>query len=853
MEPFDLRLWPFLACAGGDASAPAIVDQIVIDSRRVDSPHAMFVALQGTQDGHQFVVHAAHAGCRFALVKKEWPAPADLPSHIQLLRVPDPLTAFQQIAGIYRHQLNISIISIVGSYGKTMVKDLLLQMLASEYEVAASPESFNSQIGVPLSLLTLKKRQSIAIIEAAFSKPGEMDALLPLIHPQHAILTHVGKKHLATMGTMEAIASECAKVLKACDEGGWVLFPSDPLLHSHLSSIDAKKLCWSTAASQLPHAQFLLPRHAKTMAFKIAYPCGGIYQGTTRSGFYYFLDLINMATKAAWLMGITAAQINQTLDQYTPQPTRTEIWKSPAGTTFINDAYCSDPQSVDAALRYFDLASTGSRKIFIFDGMRCSQDQEALYYRRIAKALKQRPVNKLILAGERCYGSLIDELRGTNTEICQYESLAIACEDLKPLLGSDDTVLIKGAAKQHLDLIAQAFNDSITNNQCIINLSAIKSNIAAIRNKLPYQTRLMVMVKALAYGTDDLRMARFLATCGIDILGVSYVEEGVGLKRAGIETAIFVINAGLYEAEKVVKWDLEVGVSEISLIQKLEEAAKKLQKTVKVHLHINTGMSRFGCRPEEAPLLAQYIHQSPCLVLEGLLTHFASSEDPAEDDFTQKQAALFMETIHTLSSMGITPRWKHAANSSGVLRFNFKHFNMARIGLAVYGLHASESARNQMDLQLAFSLQSRIVGINVCKKGETVSYGRSYKIQMEEQRIAVLPIGYFDGLHRNYSGKGHVIIRGQKAPMVGRITMDYMMVDVSNIPNAAIGDPVLLFGEDEYGHHVAPEDFALKVDSIPHELITCLGPRIQRVFVYEESDERRSCTGVKDEGLSPAT
>jgi alanine racemase len=349
----------------------------------------------------------------------------------------------------------------------------------------------------------------------------------------------------------------------------------------------------------------------------------------------------------------------------------------------------------------------------------------------------------------------------------------------------------------------------------------------------------MVMVKALAYGTNDVRVAKFLESCGIDILGVSYVDEGVALRRAGVTQAIFVINAATYEAAKVVKWGLEVGVSNIELIEAVALEAERHHKKIKVHLHINTGMSRFGCRPEEAPEMAKLISNSPSLIFEGIMTHFACADSPEDDDFTLSQVRCLDGVIEVLKGMGIEPVWRHAANSSGAVRFEFPQYNMVRLGLAVYGLYSSEAMKQALELRLALSLISRIVGINTCRMGETISYGRKYTVTQDQQRVAVLPIGYFDGLHRNYSNKSSVIIRGHKAPMVGNICMDFMMVDVTDIPSASIGDSVLFFGEDEYGHYLSPEELAMKGDSIVHELITCLGPRIQRIFVHEEAHHFR--------------
>lgn len=839
MDIFDLRLWPGFEKAGGSTIESALIDQLTIDSRRIDSQNALFVALEGNfHDGHEFVEHAAKSGARYAIVRNHFSLQSPLPEGITLLRVENPLKAMQEIAKTYRSQKKAKIIGIAGSYGKTMVKDLLLAMASTSKCVAASPESFNSQIGVPLSLLTIKNEHEIAFIEAGISKKNEMDNLVDMIAPDCCILTHIGKKHIATLGDMKTVAAETIKLLTSTPSGEWVILPDDPLLQPHFPNMNSTKHFWNVRNEGLPHAAALNQEYNSKMPYYVDFPDGNRHQGQITFGYHYYLDLINITVKVAWLLGISSENICQTLRNYTPEPMRTEIWKSPTGATFINDVYCSDPQSVEEALRHFDHSPSHCRRVFVFGGIRGKKQHIDNDYRSIGKAINRSKIQLLTLVGQHNFNPLIEEVtrESPHAEITLCANYTDALNQMRARIKQDDIVLIKGERKESLDTITEAFNDSICNNQCIINLAAICSNITTMRNKIPAGTRIMVIVKALAYGTNDIRMSKFLgSSCGIDILGVSYVDEGVTLKRAGVNQAIFVINAAIYEAAKVVKWELEVGVSEKALIEAVASEATRQNKIIKVHLHVDTGMSRFGCRPEEALSLAKVILDCPSLSLEGLMTHFACADNPEDDYFTLAQAHCFLSVIAELKANGITVPWIHASNSSAAMRFNFPEFNMVRIGLAVYGLYSSEATKQAVELRLALSLISRIVGINICKAGETISYGRSYKVQKETQRIAVLPIGYFDGLHRNYSGKGQVIIRGQKAPMVGKICMDFMMVDITDIPNAAIGDSVLIFGEDEYGHYLSPEDLATRGDSIVYELVTCLGPRIQRIFVHEES------------------
>lgn len=841
MDPFDLRLWPGYAQASNHSTDPAIVDQITIDSRLISSPYAVFVALPGIrEDGHSYVSQAEAAGARFAIVRQDW-QPFPSLERIILLRVPDPLTAFQDIAKAYRSQLPTQVIGIAGTHGKTMVKDLLQMMLSSSKKMTASPGSFNSQIGVALSLLKIKKEHEIALIEAAVSKKQEMDRLADMISPNGCILTHLGKKHLATLGNQETVVDEIAKLLTYSSNENWSLLPHTPFLKNYLPSIQGAKHFWNKDDPSLPHAYPLSQNYNTAMRYCVKFPNGDYFEGIATSGFYYFMDLVNITIKAAWILGISSNSIIEILKNYVLEPTRTEIWKSPIGTTFINDIYCSDPQSVDQALKYYDQSQPDSRRVFIFGGLRGKKEQSASEYKRVAQAIIKNKVQLLALVGTQDFQPLTAEIQqqAPHIEICHYNLYQDALQQMRGRIKSNDYVLIKGATKQPFDSLAEIFNDSIVTNQCFINLAAIQSNLQMIRRKIGPSTRLMVIVKAFAYGTDEVRIGKFLATCGVDILGVSYVDEAVVLKRAGIKQSIFVINAPIYEVAKVVKWELEVGVSEKDFIVALASEAAKQNKKIKVHLHVDTGMSRLGCRPEEALQLAKCINDCPSLILEGMMTHFACSDNPDDDSFTFGQSQRFDEVITTLAEHGIKANWNHASNSSAVMRFDFPQYNMVRIGLAVYGLYCSESARKAMDLRLALTLVSRIVGINICKAGETISYGRSYRVKRDKQKIAVLPIGYFDGLHRNYSGKGYVIIRGQKAPMVGNICMDFMMVDVTDIENVSIGDSVLIFGEDEYGQYLPPENLATQGDSIVHELISCLGPRIQRLFVNEEANQER--------------
>lgn len=839
MDEFDLRNWKGFKESGGDPTQSAIISQVTIDTRRIESPDTLFVALPGKNtDGHHFVQHASQLGTKFALVKKSYrQKPKN--SALTLLKVDDPLQAMQEIAETYRKSLPVKIVGITGSYGKTMVKDLLLELLKPIYKVKASPESFNSQIGVPLSLFTLSKEDEIGLIEAAISEPGEMDKLSRMIAPDFGIVTPTGIKHLETLSDHSILTSELLKLFTNSDRLQWMTMPLTEFTKPHTKQLSEGLFYWNMPSEFHPHADRVEEPRELSLPFEIRFPDHPSYQGRISSGFYYYLDLLNMTVKTAWKLNVPPQDICDTLSKYTLEPIRKEIWKSPLGVTFVNDSYSEDFQSIDRAFKFMSDTNGKGRKVFLFGGLKGKHT--TVDYKLAGHIIAQHKTDLLCLIGEHPFDPLITSLKAKrpSTKILRAKDYKEALSLYQACMKPNDLVLIKGEKKEPLEELTESFHESLCSNLCLINLASIEHNLKAIKKKLLPYTRIMVMVKALAYGTDDFRIAKFLKTVGIDILGVSYVDEGVALKRGGVTQAIFVLNAADYEIAKVVKWDLEVAVSSVSFVRLLAAEATRQGKRIKVHVHIDTGMSRFGCRPKEAYDLTKEILSHPHLILEGLMTHFTSSDDPKEDAVTEFQAKKLEELIARLESEDIHVPWKHAANSAAALRFQFPHFNMVRIGLAVYGLYPSQAVKDTLQLKLAISLISRIVGINHCKKGDTVSYGRTYLVEKECQRIAVLPIGYFDGLHRNYSGCTHVMIRGKKAPMVGRICMDFMMVDVSDIHEAKIGDPVLIFGEDEFGDYLSPEDLAEKGDSIIHELITCLGPRIQRVFVHEETQERK--------------
>lgn len=840
MDRFDLRQWKGFEAAGGDPLEPAIIDQIVIDSRLVSSQESLFIALEGKRtNGHLFLEQAETAGAKYALVK---PDDARICSKgLTYLYVKNPLTALQEIATAYRNTLPSFVIAIAGSYGKTMTKDLLSHLVSLQFTCGSSPESFNSQIGVPLSILSLNSSHQIALIEAGTSEPGELSILAAIIQPHALIITPLGNRPLHGIETLSHFVSETIPLTHTlCSKRGWLLAPDHQAITPLVEASKAPFAYWNRNHPQLP--QLIPENHPfhKQLSYKLTFPDGLTWTGALNSQERYFLDQIQMASKAAWKLGVPSHKIIEGLRTYQPQLMRTEMWRSPEGALIINDAYSSDPQSVEHSLHWLQQNALHYKRYIVFGGLNTEQEL-AVKYRKIAKMIASRQIDGLFLYGNHAFNALKETLAALSpkTGISQHTDCLEALQALKPLLKPGDSVLIKGAHKEPLDQLLKVLHESSGNNFCYIHLSTIWHNLSLLRRHLPQQTHIMAMVKAQAYGTDAIQMARFLQECQIDILGVSTIEEAVALRLGGITHPLFVIAIHPEEAQKAVSHQVEVGVGDLACIQALEAEAQRQNRCISVHLHLDTGMARFGCRPEQLLELAQKIQASSHLNLKGVMTHLACAEEPQADPFTWHQISSFRQAIQQLEAAGIHPLWRHVANSAGAIRFHLPDCNLVRLGLALYGLSASQEVQQKLPLCLALSLFSRITAINTCRQGESVSYGRAYRVQREEERIAILPIGYFDGLHRIYSNRGVVMIHGQRAPIVGKVCMDFCMVDITDIPNAKVGDPVLIFGEDEAGNDLSPEEFAQRADSIAHELITCLGPRIQRIFLQEESYKTR--------------
>jgi alanine racemase len=811
-------------------SAPLVVDRICTDSRGA-SPGALFVALKGEHvDGHRFLADAFRNGATAALVARDRLEGLTRNSLWPMIVTADPLRALQALARQHRRDYFERVLAITGSNGKTIVKDALRALLAGR-ELLASPGSYNSQLGLPLAVLSAEKPEPLAILEVGVSAPGEMDALEAIAAPDYGILTNIGLAHFAAFGSRGAIAQEKMKLFQRLPENGWLLLPDDePILDAVSRGIKSQIHRVGERNSVLSLTAVSLSEEGQQLELSVGHQ--GTRSVTVKTRSPEIIADLRFAAYAAHLLGAGLEEIASALNGYAPTATRMELWSSPQGIRIINDGYSSDPLSVHAALRSATLgASRGGRKMFAFAGMRELGASSEREHRQVGEQAAECGFSHLFLVGD---GELESTARGYKSvsadgNVQQVKSADELKDRLLPLLRPGDTVLFKGPRNVGMVKAVRDLSGAIAQRCLWVNLAAIEGNIARFRRRCGSAVHIMPMLKARAYGTELGQLASWMSRLGIHHIGVSSANEGVAVRRTGAEQDIFVFLSEREDVDNLLRYRLTPVIYSAELIEGYEVLLKGSGRMLDVHLKIDTGMHRLGVPPEQAVELAQRIRASGVMQLTGVCTHFAAADDPGSDNFTHGQIAAFDKVLAEIRAAGFENLQVHAANTAGAIRFPQAHYNMVRIGLGLYGVYPSEASQRSLELELAVGLTSRIASLQEFAPGETLGYNRTFTAK-RKTRVGIVPFGYDDGLPWRLSGVGEVLVEGRRAPILGRISMDQMQVDVTDIPGVGIGAEVLLYGTHN-GHTLRPEQVAEKAGTIAYELMTRVGERVHRIYV----------------------
>ncbi|MCP9850652.1 alanine racemase [Cyanobium sp. Morenito 9A2] len=805
------------------ATRSAPLRTAAIDSRRVRSGDVFFALVGPQNDGHTYVEAALAAGAALAVVQRGWrPSACPLPR----LEVEAPLAALQALAAWHRRRAMGRVLAITGSNGKTVVKEALTALLATRYKVAASPGSWNSQVGVPLAVLSAPLGTEIGVFEAGVSAPGEMAALAAILQPDLGVLVNVGLAHIAAFGTREATAREKLRLFATLPAEGWVITPDDPLV----------------AAMPMPCERLLVGSQPRLLEQRpipngtlltLAFTDSTVHIPVLSRSAPLIDDLL-IAITAAVRLGVSTEAVATTLHEYSFGPTRMETWRTPDGVTIINDAASSDPLSVQAAL---DTVAAGPRgggkRIFVFGGMGELGELDQREHRIIGRVAAERGFTHLVLLPHPSQAQMAAAWREVQPEAPVLEvNLSDLRETVRRLAEPGDTLLIKGPRNEGLAAAARTIWESMAPRRFQVDLGAIAENIARVRALCGPKVAILAVLKAWAYGTELARVASSLQESGVDWIGVSAADEGAVVRRAGVHLPILVMLMNGEEVDKVVRYRLTPVVYSLAFARTLVEGLRAHGASCEVHLEIDTGMGRLGVPPAEALEAARLLRRSGVTQLSGLMTHFSCADDPTADGHSQEQLERFELVVAQIRAEGDPEEALivHAAATAAALRFPRSRFDMVRLGLGLYGIHPSAAVARTLDLQLAVAFVSRLAQVSLWPRGQKVGYGGTYVVEAEALRVGIVEAGYNDGVPWRLAGAGEVMVQGQRVRILGRISMDSMAVDLSGVPEAAVGDEVLIFGASE-GQELRPESVAERAGTIPYELLVNVDSRrVQRVF-----------------------
>jgi Alr-MurF fusion protein len=740
-----------------------LINSIVYDTRLiVHSQQQVFFALSGTQrDGHSFIDEAISKGIKHIVIDKNVNT---LHESITLYLVEDCLQALQKLAHYHRNKFKIPVIAITGSVGKTTVKEWLYSLLNDHFNIVRSPKSYNSQLGVALSLLEIKPEHELAIIEAGISQAGEMEVLKNMIQPTFGIFTAFSTAHRTGFQDEKEHFDEKMKLFTDCQK---VWFSQN------ISKIQANE-------------KFIAVNHEMFPEF------------LKKSPFQTEIDLQNLSLCLAVCQQfqVESSTLLEKVTQLPRLALRMESFEGHNGNTIINDSYNLDLDSLRFALEYQLKISKNAKRILILSKEGFTEELK----KQVDETIKQFHLDQIVIWDKN---NPIDSTQFSNA-----------------------IILIKGSRSAKLEQIVNQFRLKKHKTAIEINLSAVRQNLDFLRSKLSSNTKILAMIKASSYGSGAEKMAAFLEQNNVDYLGVAYTDEGVELRKKGIKLPILVMNAEEDSFDDIIDFNLEPALYSFEV---LEEFTKTLiyrnVKNFPIHLKFNTGMNRLGFGIEDSVKIIDILQAQPELLVQGIFSHLAESDNFEDSSFTLKQIEQFSKILTTFKEYCPYPILAHLCNTEASFRYPQAHFDMVRMGIGLYGI--SSNPEIQLDLTPAIRWKSVISQIQHVKQGESVGYNRKF-IADKAHKIAIVPVGYADGFKRSLSnGKGKMYVNGIPCSIIGNVCMDMTFIDIQNIACKS-GDEVEIIGT-----HQTVSELAEMMETIPYEVLTSLSKRVVRTYVEE--------------------
>lgn len=802
------------------------IDHLLLDSRKIFSPAtSLFFALKGPRrDGHQFIAELYKKGVRNFLVSEK----ADLSffPEANFILADDTLIALQELAAHHRQQFHFPVIGITGSNGKTIVKEWLYQLLHEEYNIVRSPKSYNSQIGVPLSIWQMNEHHTLGIFEAGISKQGEMSRLERIIRPDIGILTNIGEAHSEGFIDRAHKFREKLTLFRNCKIliGREIDFEGQEEILELMGS-DLNVLTWGFSGKNnfIVHSIEKNIDETRISLFYNSQECNITIPFTDDA------SVENAITCSCVLLhlGIEQSKIAGRIKKLQPVNMRLELKKGLNHCSIINDSYSADLSSLEIALNFLDQQSAGSRKtVIISDFLQAGINDEELYH-HIAESIQQHNINRIIGVGDKISHYLAVLLQHSSVQQDYYLRTDSFLKQFRASQFKEEAILVKGARIFEFERIVQVLEQKVHQTVLEINLTALAENLKQYQQLLNPSVKIMAMVKAFAYGSGGAEIAGVLQYHKVDYLGVAYADEGVELRKAGITLPIMVMNPEESSFDAIIENNLEPEVYSFELLQSLDAFLQKENlREYPVHVELETGMNRLGFSGSDIEQLAAILFTSSSFRVKSVFSHLAAAEDPAQDDFTRQQFSLFLQCAGRLKERLGYSFLIHISNSAAIVRHPEMQLDMVRPGIGLYGINST--AGSKLSLQTVATLRSTIAQIKKLKAGETVSYSRS-GVANKDSMIATIRIGYADGYPRRLSnGVGKMWVNGILAPVIGTVCMDMTMIDITGIPDAKEGDEVIIFGKE-----LSVELLAQWAKTIPYEIMTGISQRVKRVY-YEE-------------------
>ncbi|MCR8556371.1 bifunctional UDP-N-acetylmuramoyl-tripeptide:D-alanyl-D-alanine ligase/alanine racemase [Mucilaginibacter sp. BJC16-A38] len=804
--------------AGGIIVKEYNISTLLTDSRRISNPDgALFFALSGRRNGHEFIAEAYASGVRNFVVRQgsEIKAP-----EANFLMVDDVLVALQTLAAYHRNRFELEVIGITGSNGKTIVKEWLYQLLSPDKNVVRNPKSYNSQIGVPLSVWQINEKNNLGIFEAGISTVNEIDKLEAIIKPSIGILTHIGPAHDEGFESRDQKVKEKLRLFKNCR----LLIHNYDQLVNFKDSIPVKNcFTWSTTFKQADLYVFSSTVISKNFYLRAK------YQGKEIECLIPFLDEASVENATVcWAtmlaMGYSAIEADKRIEHLNAVSMRLELKSGINDCSVIDDSYNSDLQSLEIALNFLTQQNQHHKKTLILSDIYQSGLSADVLYRQVADMIKIKQADKFIGVGDAltAHQDYFDV-----PEKFFYPDTATMLQHLRALNFREETILIKGSRSFEFERISRALVQKAHETILEINLNALLNNLNFYRSKLKPGVKVMAMVKAFSYGSGTFEVANILQYNKVDYLAVAYIDEGVALRNSGISLPIMILNPEASAFDKLIEFNLEPVIYSFGLFDDFIKYAKEQNVlNFPIHLKIDTGMHRLGFENLDVETLCDMLDENRYVQIQSIFSHLVASEAAQHDEFTKKQISSFEKAYKEIEKTLGYKVIKHLSNTSGIIRWPGAHYDMVRLGIGLYGIDMGMTTPDS-GLQPIASLKTSVAQVKKVKAGETISYSRSGRLAKNGQ-IATVRIGYADGYLRAFgNGVGKMLVNGKLAPTVGNITMDMCMIDVSGL-DVREGDEVIIFNEQQ-----RINELATQIGTIPYEILTNVSQRVKRVYFYE--------------------